>query len=231
MGKSSYLEQEEEKPGTMEAHRKALLWLYQRAKDEINFDYATHVELFAGVGISSKIISEIFNPGEHIMVEKDEKCFNKLGEEFFDSMGSPKEGDDKVWTGLGVQIHNKDSYKITDEFRVWLPGHMSLDFPKSTILQFLKKKDFFEKVFENKPMFVDLTDTAKSYLHVHKKRYGEIVGKPIETFQDYIEQYSNLIYSMYGYTIRWVSTHGNSAHIGIMRGATNKPIEYHWVEE
>lgn len=154
-------------------------------------------EFFGGVGLFATIAEKLLEPLSHTIFEIDDRCLVQLHEMF--------SGDE--W----VKVSKKDAREAILKERADI---LSLDFPNFTCLDVKPKgrwRDQLEIAFKSKPDSLIFTDTAVSYFHVHKGRYSEFFGKPLETFRDYTESFSEWLYNRYGYSISRAAYRGRNA--------------------
>ena len=153
------------------------------------------VEYFGGVGLVSTIIRGMLQPSSHVIYELDERCVEQLGFAYPGEDPHVIHGDARAYMGVGLPE----------------PGGIAfLDFPHFTPLQG-KWREGFGAVFRCQPSAVVVTDTALSMLGVHKKRYTQQFGLPVEGPRTYAMGFSAWLHRTHRYAATRVAQRGRNA--------------------
>jgi hypothetical protein len=155
------------------------------------------IEYFGGAGVVSCIVKNMIQPARHIAIDRDERCVCQLkgllGEE------NAREGNAR-----------KEMLALIEYFDMHV-----LDFPKFTALTATQAySNQLAKIFSTNPRYVVITDTACSYLGVHKRLYRDVLGSgPIANPREYTLSFSQFLMARYGYSVRKAAyRHGNAAY-------------------
>lgn len=171
-------------------------------------------EYFAGVGLCSVIIKNLFKVKKHVVSELDLECVQQL-------------------KGLGFETYHQDAAKA-----MCVPDTSDLkflDLPNSSIIQIQKKwLKGFSAAFKSEPKLVMWTDTSVSYsIKIHGKKYEAAFGidYPLNTKEEYVEAYSKWLYSNYGYSIIAAAFRGkNAVYFSAVPGEHETKMEYFPIE-
>ena len=154
----------------------------------------TVVEVFGGVGMSALILRAKARVDRHLMYERDPACLAQLRALFAGKAGVTVT-EVKDWTEVAATLPKG--------------AGVVLDFNSLTALQYLrsaKLREALGKVFEAKPAWVLLTDSACSKFHLNLKYYKAeeklgLNGKGT-TYADYVAAFSKLFSREVGYKIQ-----------------------------
>jgi hypothetical protein len=168
----------------------AKCWATKWALEGANLDYTkpySSIEYFAGVGIMTTIIQNMFNISKCIVAERDLECYNQLRL--------------NNWKAPTTSVHKdaKDFLVEENDFDLKF-----LDFPNSSILHLNKVwKDGFYKAFSTKPKLVMWTDTSVTYpMSIHGAKYSkQFGGLPVTSKEEYVDSMSKWVYNTFGYSI------------------------------
>lgn len=145
------------------------------------------LEPFGGIGLQSVIIQNICKPSTHIVSDLDESCASQLSLVM------------KQFNGK-VAVGNADAIDAINAFSE-SPDVIVLDFPNFTPMKFDQWEPVLTAAFGRAPKLVEVTDVSLRFLHLHKKRYSEILETEIETKEDYILAMSKYLHSKYDYSV------------------------------
>ena len=197
--KQSYLHFISKEQNLVSAKCNATYWLLNDV--DINKKYSVR-EYFAGVGIQSTLLQNMFDIKEHKVSEIDEECYNQL--KFDKRWESFKEDGHKA-------ILNNENYDIK-----------MFDFPHSSIIHLKRGKwSNFLAGFISNPEIVCWTDTSMTYsIKVHGSNYAkELNVNQLNSFTDYFNSLSNWLYENVGYSIVKVAYRAkNAAYIKAIKG-------------
>lgn len=164
-------------------------------------------EYFGGAGLVSVIARELMRPSDHHASDKDARCAQQLK----GLLGAAK----------GEAIPARAAIEATGYYDVH-----ALDFPRFTALMLREKKPWevlFGKLFSQAPKYVLLTDTACSYLSVHKGKYSAFLKNKIETRHDYTQALSLYLYQRWGYGIHRAAYRARNAAYFLL-AAGHRPV-------
>lgn len=167
-----------------ELSRRALCfeWLIDGIPEE-----KTWLEPFGGIGLQSIIIQNVAKPSSHLISDLDANCAAQVGSLMKDAPG--------VMTACGDALDIMTSLMPDADVVV-------LDFPNMTPHKFPIWRNVMDHVFlERKPRLVEFTDVSPRFLHLHKAKYSETLGSPIETKEDYILALSKYMHRHYEYSV------------------------------
>lgn len=172
------------KSGELTKKRKQHFYACQRIKEYIQNRIGTkysYSELFAGVGIKAALFNDDMNSKDIMLNDLDKGCVDVLRDNF-----------------LGADLYMEDSFAF--EFKKNYDIH-EIDINNYTILKYEKSyKGLVDNVFRHANKYVILNDCSISYVHKDGgknsfKVYGEILGKEINTEEEFIracvEYYEN----------------------------------------
>jgi hypothetical protein len=152
-------------------------------------------EYFGGVGICTVILRALLAPKVHLIGERDTQCVAHLA---------------ALMEGTNAVVRQQDA-----KTALLTPGvadlHM-LDFPAFSALHLATdwRKQFLA-VFASKPRAVVWTDTAVSYLPVHRAKYAALFESAVLTPSDYTKGLSTWLAKEFGYSITRAAYRGRNA--------------------
>lgn len=159
------------------------------------------LEPFGGIGLQSIIIQNISKPGAHFISDLDEACFHQL-----QSVMEPYPN---------VNLACGDAQVILESFAPHAEV-VVLDFPNMTPHKLPIWTNVLDNVFlERKPRLVEFTDVSPRFLHLHKGKYSEILGEPIETKEDYIRALSKYLSRNYDYSVVKAAYKSSTAYMAL----------------
>lgn len=176
-GKSGFFQYME--PNEISRRSAAMEWLLEDLPHAIKV-----VEYFGGVGVQSVIIQGLLKPKTHHIFELDEDCIRQLkmlydGNPFITvALGDAKETMGTIEADLVMLDYHNMTAKHLEEWETQLTA-----------------------VFAKKPRWVELTDIAARYLHLHRPLYSSILGAEVTDIQSYIRGISCYLWRKYGYSI------------------------------
>jgi len=144
-------------------------------------------EYFGGVGVVSTILKGVLSPSTLIATDIDARCVEQL---------QGLLGADCAWQANAKgDILLNCATECTDM--------QVLDFPSFTAPRiYTTWKAPWAAIFAKNPTVVIFTDTACSYLSVHRGVYSEFFGRPITDKHSYTCAFSDFLFATYGYSIR-----------------------------
>lgn len=151
-------------------------------------------EYFGGAGVVSAIIRGALAPAQHVASDRDSRCVAQLRGLL---------GEENAW-----EEDAREALILTER-----PVDLAvLDFPNFTALHEggTRWGAGLAALFRTQPGAVVVTDTARSYLHVHKKTYEEFLKAPIAEASDYTRAFSNYLLVKYGYAIQRAAYRGRN---------------------
>jgi len=141
-------------------------------------------EYFGGAGVVSTIVHELLNPIKHCASDRDARCVEQLS----GLLGAENAWQENAREGM-CELYPYD-LKI-------------LDFPSFTVLRIEKHWHAqWEAVFVTQPTAVIFTDTACSYLPVHRKTYEAFFHAPITDKRSYTQAFSQFLMTTRRYSIQ-----------------------------
>jgi hypothetical protein len=165
---------------------------YQLVK-ELGIEVNSAVEFFGGIGAQSLMIQELFAPANHVVRDFSHEAVAHIKAQV-----------------PGVYVHQADSYDPMWQHRADLVG---LDFGDLTVWKTRPgepHRGLLDRVFEEEPKAVVLTDIACRYLHLHRERYDSILGTGASnTYELYLEALAGRLEELYscrmvgGFYHRW----------------------------
>lgn len=154
-------------------------------------------EYFGGAGVVSAIIQGLLAPRMHIATDRDKRCVQQL-QGLLGASNSFQADAKKAILSAGDDVDM----------------HL-LDYPSFTILGAMGAwKGALDRLFSSGPRYIVITDTACSYLGVHRGRYGEAFGGVrITDKRDYTAAVSQYLMATYGFSIHRVAyRHSNASY-------------------
>jgi hypothetical protein len=143
------------------------------------------VEFFGGIGAQSLMIQDLFAPRNHVVRDYSLEAVAHIKAQV-----------------PGVYAHQADSYDPMWQHRADLVG---LDFGDLTVWKTRQgepHRGLLDRVFEEEPKAVVLTDVACRYLHLHKERYETLLGAgTCITYETYLEALARYFRRIYGYVV------------------------------
>jgi hypothetical protein len=167
------------------------------------------LEVFGGVGMSALLLRKRVKIAEHYLDERDPECLKQLRALFKDVPG--------------VSVH-----EVKDWTEVPVPKRVSgvvLDFNSFTALQYLRSEKLraaLGKIFEAKPAWIVMTDSAISKFHInlpyYKKEEGlNLNGGKRPTYDDYVAAFSKVLSRAVGYKISHWQRHRRAGYFLLTR--------------
>jgi hypothetical protein len=144
------------------------------------------VEHFGGAGLIGVVIEKILQPSSHKLFDVDEDCINQLKHTF---------GDENAAYGDAKEIMGTIYADLILMDIPWFNEFHAHEWPN------------LPKVFELKPQFVEISDTANQRLGIHREILSKRLNYPIVNNEDYITAMSHKFYKKYGYSVRKCGYH------------------------
>lgn len=144
------------------------------------------VEYFGGMGAQSLMIQDLWSPDQHIVLDYSHEAVAHIKDQV-----------------EGVVAMQADSYAVES----FVPGVdlVGLDFGDLTVWKtrpMEKHRALLDRVFEDGPKAVVLTDIACRYLHLHRQRYETLLGSgTCGSYTDYLHALADRLEDMYGYVM------------------------------
>lgn len=159
-------------------HAECFEWVTQEIPKHLSW-----IEHYGGVGMCSTIIQKAHEPSSHIVYEIEEDCINQL-KYLLGSNGKALFGNSKDTMG--------EAYSDV----------VFLDWP-NTARHYEDYKTQWAKVVALQPKYIVWTDAAGKFLHTpsNKNAYGKFFECAINSKEDYVEAFSDLMYQRTGYGI------------------------------
>lgn len=159
-------------------------WMCYQLVKELGIEVKSAVEFFGGMGAQSMMIQDLFSPANHVVRDFSNEAVAHIKAQV-----------------PGVYAHQADSYDPMWAHRADLVG---LDFGDLTVWKTRKgeaHRGLLDRVFEEEPKAVVLTDIACRYLHLHRERYDTILGRygSVATYESYLQALATYLLSLYGY--------------------------------
>jgi hypothetical protein len=158
-------------------------WCAYQLVKELGVEVNSAVEFFGGIGAQSLMIQELFSPRSHVVMDYSHEAVEHIKAQV-----------------PGVYAHQADSYDPMWAHRADLD---CLDFGDLTVWKTRKgraHRGLLDRVFEEEPKAVVLTDIACRYLHLHKERYETILGAgSCKTYEKYLYSLALYLFRIYGY--------------------------------
>ena len=182
---------------------------YQLIK-KLGVEINSAVEFFGGMGAQSMMIQDLFAPQNHVVMDYSHEAVNHIKAQVY-----------------GVYAHQADSYDPMWAHKADLVG---LDFGDLTVWKTRvgeAHRDLLDRVFEDEPKAVVLTDIACRYLHLHRERYESLLGLgTCASYDRYLEALAKRFRQLYGYDVVKGYSHRWSTVMVLMpKGTTYKPME------
>lgn len=163
------------------------------------------VEAFGGTGAASAIFREALAPRTHVAVEWDAKCWEELAVEVPDARLA--------------DTYGETPYAIRS---ARTPAFVSLDFPTFTALWMEREPHakLLDAVAERRPLYVHVTDSAISKLHLNRDSYREALGERPRDRHHYIRLLGEALAERFGgdYTLIAAAFHAHAAVVLLRRG-------------
>jgi hypothetical protein len=155
---------------------------YQLVKS-LGIEINSAVEFFGGIGAQSLMIQDLFSPSNHVVRDYSHEAVAHIKAQV-----------------PGVYVHQADSFDPMWQHRADLVG---LDFGDLTVWKTRQgepHRGLLDRVFEEEPKAVVLTDIACRYLHLHRERYDTLLGPGASnTYETYLEDFAMYLRHLYGY--------------------------------
>jgi hypothetical protein len=165
-------------------HLTAGWWAYNLVKDA-GVEVRSAVEFFGGLGAQSLMIQDLFAPRNHVVRDYSHEAVAHIKAQV-----------------QGVYAHQADSYDPMWQHRADLVG---LDFGDLTVWKTRKgekHRGLLDRVFEEEPKAVVLTDVACRYLHLHRERYETLLGAgTCASYEAYLHAFAEYLRRLYGYVV------------------------------
>lgn len=163
-------------------------WLFQ------GVCVASAREYFAGVGLTAMIITHVCRVERWRLGETSDECLRQLAE-----LSLP--GAEVVQEPAKKALLNPGDYEL----------HV-LDFPAFTMTRLLNGWAApLGALFQAKPRYVMVTDTALSYLSVHARKYSLLSGVPVHDADSYVAGLNRVLNTQYGYQVTRCAQRGRDA--------------------
>lgn len=160
-------------------------WYSYRLVKDLGIEINSAVEFFGGMGAQSLMIQDLFAPRSHVVVDYSQEAVSHIKKQV-----------------AGVTVIQADSYDPMWAHQADLVG---LDFGDLTVWKTRKgekHRGLLDRVFEDEPKAVVLTDIACRYLHLHRERYETLLGKgSCASYETYLEAFANRLKNLYGYVV------------------------------
>lgn len=157
---------------------------YQLIK-ELGVEVTSAVEYFGGMGAQSLMIQELWNPKHHVALDYSQEAVGHIKKQV-----------------PGVHAQQADSYDPTWQHWAHLVG---LDFGDLTVWKTREgepHRGLLDRVAEEEPHAVVLTDVACRYLHLHRERYETLLGPgSCASYETYLEAFADRLESLYGWVL------------------------------
>lgn len=172
-------------PGDSGMHLTAGWCCYQLVQ-ELGIEVSSAVEFFGGLGAQSMMIQELFAPPSHVVMDYSHEAVDHIKTQV------PE-----------VCAHQADSYDPLWQHKADLVG---LDFGDLTVWKTRigeAHRGLLDRVFEDEPKAVVLTDIACRYLHLHRDRYETLLGAgTCSTYELYLAAFARYLRKLYpGYVM------------------------------
>lgn len=166
-------------------------------------------EYFGGMGVQSLVIQQLFRPQDHIVRDYSSGAVEYL-RELLSGRG-------------GVQVHQADAYDLNStDHRADLVGLDFGNFTAHRLRPGQKQRSLLDAVMLAEPKAVVLTDIAGPRLHLHRARYGEVLGlpgyAPLRDYPHYLDALSDWLRAHYGYVVAQGFYHRWSAVLALVPG-------------
>lgn len=148
------------------------------------------VEFFGGVGLQTKMLEGLLSPLSHLVVEKEENCLDHLVKAF---PPPPPPLVRSIRRGEARQIIDRGEFPPAD---IYL-----MDWNTFTIHQWENWAPYLEKLLATRPQAITWYDTSRPYFHLHKARYSQILGRPVDNIKDYGKAMSAFFFNLYHYSV------------------------------
>lgn len=160
-------------------------WCCYRLIKDAGIEVNSAVEFFGGIGAQSLMIQEMFAPRSHVVLDYSHEAVKHIKSQV------PQ-----------VYAHQGDSYDPMWQHRADLVG---LDFGDLTVWKTREgepHRGLLDRVFEEEPKAVVLTDIACRYLHLHRERYETLLGAgSCATYETYLDALAKYLRRLYGYVV------------------------------
>lgn len=160
-------------------------WCCYRFIKELGIEINSAVEFFGGIGGQSLMIQELFAPENHVVRDYSQEAVAHIKAQV-----------------PGVYAHQADSYDPMWQHRADLVG---LDFGDLTVWKTRpgeQHRGLLDRVFEEEPKAVVLTDIACRYLHLHRERYETLLGAgSCVTYETYLDAFARYLKRKFGYVM------------------------------
>lgn len=165
-------------------HLTAGLWAYNLVhKLDIEIDSA--VEFFGGMGAQSLMIQDLFAPPSHVVMDYSQEAVDHIKKQV-----------------PGVTAIQADSY---DQMWAHKADLVGLDFGDLTAWKTRREephRGLLDRVFEEEPKAVVLTDIACRYLHLHRERYESLLGPgTCGSYESYLDALAFQLWHLYDYVV------------------------------
>ena len=154
----------------------------------------TVVEYFGGLGIAASLLRGVYNPTVHPVYELDSNLCGHLISNGFDA----------ICVDSFKKIVTDGAYDLAD-----------VDFDIATALSMSRSpvSEFLDCLFKAGHRQIIITDAAISKLHLHKERYGTLLGGGIVKLEDYLNLLSHYFYRIGGYSISHCEYHAGACYL------------------
>lgn len=182
-------------PKEVSTHLTAGWHAYNAIRDFYNpGEIRTAVEYFGGMGAQALMIEHLFQPHAHVVQDYSAQAVEHMNREL------PNR----------ISVIQGDSYNPS-----WTPWSsddvVGLDFGDLTVWKTRdgeKHRRLLDRVFAHHPKAVVLTDIAGPRLHLQRERYETLLGiGTCQTYEGYLEAFSDRLYELYGYHVVTGFTH------------------------
>jgi hypothetical protein len=143
----------------------------------------TAVELFGGLGITSTILRNTQTLSDHVVSELNQDLVGHLARNGFNA----RQGD------AFAEVSGYQGRDLLD-----------CDFGLFTILQWRKNpelQEFADSAFNGGHRYLIWTDESISRLGVNREKYAAVFATETKNIKDYVNNWSKLWFSLYGYSI------------------------------